>query len=198
MLDLTRWKNKKRIPGAKTLEPRIKILAACFGIFAFFIIAKLFDFQVLKFEFYAALASDQHDVYKTLFPERGSIYVKDKGSSILAAEENLYPLAINKDYNLVYSQPKYLDKSPEEVAAALAPLLEPDEAKREEYIKELAAKLAKPEDPYEPLKHRVEDSTAELINNLQLKGIKTSKETFRYYPEKNIGANILGYVGFAE
>ena len=198
MLDLTRWKNKKKIPGTKSLEPRIRFMAICAAVFGLLIIGKLFDFQVLKFEFYAALASDQYDVYQKLFPERGTIYVKDKGSSILAAEENLYPLAINRDYNLVYSQPKYLDKSPEEIAGLIAPILEPDEKKREEFKQELIAKLSKSEDPYEPLKHKVEDSQSEQINNLQLKGIKTSKETFRYYPENNIGANVLGYVGFAD
>lgn len=198
MLDLTRWKNRKKVPGSKSLEPRIKFFAICLVFFGLLIIGKLFDFQVLKFDFYAALASDQQDVYQKLFPSRGSIYVKDKGSSILAAEENLYPLAINKDYNLVYSQPKYLEKSPEEIAGLLAPILEPDEAKRPQLISDLVAKLSKKDDPYEPLMHKVEDSEAEMINNLKLKGIKISKETFRYYPENNIGSNILGYVGFAD
>lgn len=198
MLDLTRWKNKKKVPGSKQLEPRVKFLAACFAVFGLLIIGKLFDFQVLKFDFYAALASDQHEVYRTLFPERGSIYVKDKGSSILAAEENLYPLAINKDYNLVYSQPKFLEKTPEEVAGLLVPILQPDESKRAELLVEFIAKLSKADDPYEPLMHKVEDSQAELIKNLKLTGIKISKETFRYYPEKNIGSDILGYVGFAD
>lgn len=198
MLDLTRWKNRKKVPGTKSLEPRVRAMAICFGVFGVLIIGKLFDFQVLKFDFYDALASDQHDVYQTLFPERGSIYVKDKGSSILAADENLYPLAINKDYNLVYGQPKYLEKSPEEIAGLIASILEPDEAKREEFTKELIAKLAKSDDPYEPLRHKVEDSQAEQIKNLQIKGIKISKETYRFYPENNIGANILGYVGFAD
>src|SRR4030042_6323178 len=191
MLDLTRWKNKKKIIGQRELEPRIKMLAICLALSALFVIGKLFDLQVLKFDFYAALASDQHEVYKKLFPERGSIYVKDKGSSILASEENLYPLAINKDYNLVYAQPKFLDKDPLEIAKQLAPLLEMKE-------EDLLAKLAKEGDPYEPLKHKVEDSQAEVINNLKIAGIKTTKETFRFYPEKNIGANVLGYVGFAD
>ena len=198
MLDLTRWKNRKRIPGAKSLEPRIRLMAVCFAVFGLLIIGKLFDFQVLKFDFYDALASDQHDVYQTLFPDRGSIYVKDKGSSILAADENLYPLAINKDYNLVYGQPKFLDKSPEEIAGLIAPILEPDETKREAFKQKLVTILSKSDDPYEPIMHKVETSLAEQINNLKIKGIKTSKETFRYYPEKNVGANILGYVGFAD
>jgi len=167
----------------------MKILVYFFILFALLIMAKLFDFQVLKFDFYAALASDQHEIYKKLFPERGSIYLKDKELSILSNQESLYPIALNKDYNLVYSQPRYLDKSPEEIAKILAPLLEMTEA-------DLIDKLGKKDDPYEPLKHKVEDSVAENIKNLNLTGIKIAKETYRYYPEKNIGANVIGYVGF--
>jgi cell division protein FtsI/penicillin-binding protein 2 len=153
------------------------------------IIGKLFDFQVLKFDFYSALASDQHEIYQKLFPERGSIYIKDKKDPIFDPEENLFPLAINKDYNLVYAQPVYLKQSPQEIAKLLTPILEVSE-------EELISKLSKENDPYEPLKHKVEDSQAELVKNLNLEGIKIAKETFRYYPEKDIGANVLGFVGF--
>ena len=189
MWDLTRWKRKKKIPGQKQFEPRIKIMAYIFILAGLLILGKLFDFQVLKFEFYAALASDQHEIYKQLFAERGSIYIKDKSDPIFNNQGNLYPLAINKDYNIVYAQPKYLEKTPEEIAAILAPLLQMS-------AEELIPKLVKKDDPYEPLKHKVEDSLAEEIKNLNIKGIQIAKETFRFYPEKNIGANVLGYVGF--
>jgi len=181
-------KRKKRFLAAEKSDPRIKKIAYFFILFAILIMAKLFDFQVLKFDFYSALASDQHEIYKKLFPERGSIYLKDKELSILTKQEDLYPVALNKDYNLIYAQPKFLDKSPEEMAKILAPLLELKE-------EDLVIKLNKKDDPYEPLKHKVEDSLAENIINLNLTGIKAVKETFRFYPEKNIGANVLGFVG---
>lgn len=196
MWDLTRYKKKKKYSLDKKFEPRVKFLTACFVVFALVIIAKLFDFQVLKFDFYYALASDQHEIYQKLFPERGAIYLKDEAGSALSRQESLYPLAINKDYNLLYAQPKFLDKSPDEIAGLLAPILEPDQAKQEELKKELTDKLSKKDDPYEPLRHKVEDSQIEMINNLNLQGIKAAKETFRYYPEKNIGANVLGFVGY--
>ena len=180
---------KNKYAPKRITDPRMKFLAYLFIFFALLIIGKLFDFQVLKFDFYAALASDQHDIYKTLFPERGSIYLRDKEFSILTNQESLYPIALNKDYNLIYAQPKYLDRAPEELAKILAPILEMKE-------EELIDKLGKKDDPYEPLKHKVEDSVAENIKNLNLTGIKVAKETYRYYPEKNIGADVIGYVGF--
>jgi len=187
MMFLNRHKNKY---AHKTkIEPRLRFLFYVFVLGGILIMAKLFDFQILKFDFYYALASDQQDIYKRLFPERGPIYLEDKEFSALNNHEMLYPVAINKDYNLVYAQPKYLDKSPEEVAKLLAPLLQMKE-------EDLIAKLAKKDDPYEPLMHKVEDGLAETIKNLNIAGIKTVRETYRYYPEKNIGANVLGFVGF--
>jgi len=183
------FKSKNKYSPEKKFDPRMRVLLWVFGIFALLIMVKLFDFQVLKFDFYAALASDQHDIYQKLFPNRGAIYLKDKEFSIISGQESLYPVAINKDYNLIYAQPKFLDKSPEEIAKLIAPILElPEDG--------LISKLGKKDDPYEPLKHKVEDSQAEKIKNLNLAGIKVSQETFRYYPEKDIGANVLGYVGF--
>src|SRR4030042_6152720 len=177
-------KNNKQKP----LEKRMKLLVYCFILVAILMIAILFDFQVLKFDFYAALASDQHEIYQKLFPERGTIYLEDKELSVLTNQDNLYPVALNKDYNLVYAQPKYLESAPEEIAKALAPFLEMSE-------EELLSRLNKSDDPYEPLKHKVEDSVAENIRNLEIKGIKITKETFRYYPEKNIGSSVYGFVG---
>ncbi len=198
MWDLTRYKKKKKFSPEKQFEPRVKFMAYLFLIFALLIIVKLFDFQVLKFDFYYALASDQHEIYQKIFPNRGSIYLKDQTLSALSKQESLYPLAINKDYNLVYAQPKFIDKNPEEIAELLLPILEPDEEKQEGFKKGLIAKLSKKDDPYEPLKHKVEDSHVAMIKNLEITGIKSSKETFRFYPEKNIGANVLGFVGFGE
>jgi cell division protein FtsI/penicillin-binding protein 2 len=196
MIDLTRWKRKKKYKLEKRFEPRLKIVTWAFLIFAVLIGLRLFDFQIIKFDFYYALASDQHEIYRKLFPERGSIFLKDKAGSILTKQESLYPIAINKDYNLVYAQPKFIEDEPEYIADKLAPILEPDEEKQEGFKNGLIVQLSKSDDPYEPLRHRVEDSQLEMIENLNITGIKSIKETFRYYPEKNIGSNVLGFVSF--
>jgi len=196
MIDLTRWKRKKSFHRNNKFEPRIKFLAAVFACLSFLIIIKLFDFQILKFDFYYALASDQHEIYQQLFPQRGSIYLKDKTLSLLTRQESLYPIAINKDYNLVYAQPRHMNKDPLEVADLLAPILEPDLEKQEAFKEQLIFRLSKKESAYEPLKQKVEDSKVEMIKELNITGIKSTKETFRFYPEKNICANVLGFVGF--
>jgi len=197
IIDLTRWNKKKKYKLEKKIEPRMRYVTWAFLIFAVLIVAKLFDFQVLKFNFYYALASDQHEIYQKLFPERGSIYLRDKASSIIMKQENLYPLAINKDYYLIYAQPKFMDLSVEEAADKLTPILEPDQEKQDAFHDEILAKFSKTDDPYEPLRHRVEESEALMIDQMEIKGIRSIKETFRYYPEKNIGANVLGFVNFA-
>ena len=87
MWDLTRYKRKKKYSVTKQFEPRINLLVGIFTIFAILIIVKLFDFQVLKFDFYYALASDQHEIYKKIFPDRGSVYLQDQTLILLINHE---------------------------------------------------------------------------------------------------------------
>jgi len=194
MWDLTRFKKKKNFNPKKKIEPRIKFLIFVFVIFGLLIIGRLFNFQVLKYGYYSALASDQHEIYRKLFAERGTIYMIDKMGSKLNKHEVLYSVAINKDFNLVYAQPKYIEKSAQEIAEALTPILEPDPEKQEGFKKIILEKLNKTDDPYEELKDRVEDSQVEMIEQLQFAGIKSIKKSSRYYPENNLAAQVLGFV----
>ncbi len=86
---------KEKFYNREKKDKRLILLVYFFSFCTLLIIGKLFDFQVLKFDFYSALASDQHDIYQKLFPERGSIYIKDKGDPIFNEEENLYPLKMS-------------------------------------------------------------------------------------------------------
>lgn len=174
--------------GRQHRDIRMRILNWIFGLIVFLIIFRLFDLQLINHGYYEALASDQHEIYKSLFPKRGEIFVKDQYVYNGEAQENLYPLAMNKEYNLVYAQPKYIS-DPTVTAQQLAPLLAMDEAR-------LLEILNKKDDPYEPLKHKVEDQVASQIMELNLSGIKTAPENYRYYPEKNTGAQILGFMGY--
>ncbi len=56
-------------------------------------------------------------------------------------------------------------------------------------------KLRKEDDPYEPLKHRVTDEEREQIENYEFAGIMFTTEITRYYPEKDTGSQVIGFVG---
>ncbi len=167
-------------------------------------IARLFMLQVLDRKFYQALATEQRDVYRELFPERGEILLQEKSASMEA------PLATNKDLYLVYADPRLIE-NPKQAAEKLAPLLriesrnkkaellpaaqhESSALDKDEY-QQLLDRLSKKDDPYEPLKHGVEESVVEEIGKLQLAGIDTVREPVRYYPLHTIGAHISGFVG---
>lgn len=171
-------------------DNRIKYLSFVFMGIAFIIVLKLFNLQILQYSFYAALASDQHEIYKKLFPDRGQILIKNKIQYLGQENDDYYPLALNKEYFLIFAQPKDI-KDPENVSNILEPILEIPK-------NELLSKLSLKDDPYEPLKKKVSKETVDKIKNLSIKGIGYTTEMYRYYPENNIGSNVLGFLGFKD
>lgn len=175
-------KKNSRNKQKKPLD-RLSVLTIVIFIFATLIVIRLGDIQILQHPFYEVLAEGQHSLSEKLIPKRGEIYVRDK-----LTLDKLYPLAANKDYSLVYVMPKMV-KDPEAVAKALASILEMEE-------KEILPRLTKQDDLYEPIKHQVPDEKVEEIKKYNFAGIEFQIESYRLYPEKNIGAHILGFYGF--
>ncbi len=144
------------------------------------IVARLFSLQIIRHGFYTALAQDQHEVLAKLIPRRGEIFIQEKNNI-------WHPLAVNRDFKTVFLSPKeVIDKN--EIAQKLAPLVEMAEDK-------ILEKLKDPEDPYEPLKSKLDDEIAEKINNLNLKGVHLTPESWRWYPQGNLAANVTGFMG---
>lgn len=174
----------QRISQKKTPKyDRLSILSMAIVVFSSLIIVRLADLQIFQHSFYSALAAGQHELSEKLLPKRGEIFVKD-----YKAPDKLYPLAVNKDYVFVYAEPSRV-ADPGAAARLLAPLLEMEEV-------DILARLSKANDLYEPLKHQVPDDKVEQIQGLKLKGIEFQNESYRFYPEKNIGAHILGFLGY--
>ncbi|MFA6254690.1 MAG: penicillin-binding protein 2 [Patescibacteria group bacterium] len=162
-------------------EKRLLILVGFIFVFGLIIILRLFSLQVLQNSFYLALASDKQEVYKNLFPVRGSIYTNEQGE--------LYPLVTNRDYYLVFAEPVKIE-SPKKIVDSITPILD----LKEEEWKDLLGRLAKTNDPYEPIKHKVTKQQMEQIKALNLTGIGFSPESYRFYPETGIGGHIFGFV----
>jgi len=164
---------------------RTLFLLAVIFLFGLIIIFRLFDLQVRQNSFYTRLASKSHEVYQDLFPERGEIYTREK--------DQLYPLVANRDYFLVYAEPVKIDKSPGEIVDAITPVLNLAEAE----WKDLLGRLAKKDDPYEPIKHKVTKQQVEQLEALNLAGIGFLPESYRFYPESGIGGHLFGFVSDA-
>lgn len=163
---------------------RIRLLIIFIAIFFFIILFRIFQVQVIKHNFYSALAQDQHEFFENIFPKRGEIFIKD------AYSDNVYPLAVNKEFNLVYAVPVNIEDK-RETAKKLFEVLGMKEDKVFNIIN-------KENDPYEIVKHKVCDEIADKIKNENIPGIAVTSEMLRYYPGDYLAANVVGFLGYKE
>ncbi|HBB36428.1 MAG: peptidoglycan glycosyltransferase, cell division protein FtsI (penicillin-binding protein 3) [Candidatus Moranbacteria bacterium GW2011_GWC1_45_18] len=174
---------KKNFAAQKTgsLKTNFRIYVLVVFIFATagIVVFRLYTLQVLAHSYYQELASDQHKVFDDLVPRRGEILVKDT--------DGYYPVAVNKELNLVFAVPREVE-NPEETARQIAPILELDEW-------EIEDKLDQPGVWYAVLKHKVDERKAEEIREKGLKGIYFSPENERFYPGGTFASQIVGFVG---
>jgi len=167
---------------------RLYLLALFLILVGLTLVFRLFSLQILRHDFYKELAVNQYQTHKILFPERGEIFIKDRfyGND---PSSHLFPLAVNREWTMVYAVPKEIEDK-KEVVKLLAPLLAMEE-------EELRRKINKKNDPYEPLKHKLSPEIAEKIEKLDIKGIRLIPEDWRYYPANNLASHVLGFVGFS-
>jgi len=196
----------------KGINLRLKVVFFLFFVAVAAIVQRLFVLQIKEHDYYAAMASDQHEIFQKLNPERGDIYVKN--DLFFNNKDNaLYPLATNVSKYLLFAVPKEItdDKAVLQKLAELFNLrqerlteddkkkLSIEEQKSEEekfaLFDDWQKKISKKDDPYEPLKHLVDESQIEQIKSWAIKGLRWSRETARFYPEKNSGSTLLGFVG---
>lgn len=258
MRDWKRKKTKTSLPG----NNRIIFLMSIVFLLVAVIIGKLAYLQVAKKEHYSSLADRQHKASRKIAPKRGQIFINDAIKSSLG-ENQLYPIATNKDYATVFVVPKDIesattaaealyeifnkekvaqeietefalrdDKNINERLSDLKLLLTEKEReekrtqilaayewlrssqeeidqrnlekelmirrKKEELISGYLAVLDKKDDPYELIARKVDDTTLQKVKDLSMKGLSYEMEPYRYYPEGNSGAHILGFVGYGE
>jgi len=168
---------------------RFYIVVFFIGLIFAIIISRLFYLQILRHDFYKALADNQQQIFQTIYPIRGEIFMKDRYTDS-DSRSSLFPVALNKDLSLVYAVPKDIEDK-EETVRKLSPLLEIDG----EILKE---RINKPDDPYEPLKSKISDETAQKIKDLNLEGIFLKSESWRYFPANKLACHLIGFVGFQE
>ncbi|MFA6027980.1 MAG: penicillin-binding protein 2 [Patescibacteria group bacterium] len=177
-----------KIKKAPAAADRLKVLCAIFFIVGGIIIMRLAYVQVWQHNFYAALASQNHDLYKDLFPNRGEIYVRDPLSA-----ESTYKIAANQDLAVVYANPWLIENS-EQAVKDLAPLLG---MSQDELNKKLEPKMLDNDrkDTYEVLKRRVSDYEKKAIEDLKIEGVDFTSEAWRYYPNAEYTAHLTGFLG---
>ncbi|MCK4592098.1 penicillin-binding protein 2 [Candidatus Parcubacteria bacterium] len=177
-------KNFSRLRGKNDFVFRIYVLIGLVVIVFCVISFRLFQIQVIKHDFYKALAQNQHEFFQKTVPKRGEIFIKDLYS------EKLYPLAVNKELNIIYAVPKNIEDK-KEVSDRLSGILDIESEKIFNIIN-------KKNDPYEVIKNKITNDIAEKIRNENIAGIGTAPEIVRYYPGNYLASNIVGFLGYRE
>lgn len=178
-------KAKRKAKKASGADSRMQFLTTAIFLLFAIIFLRLCQLQVFKHGFYSAMAQGQHELYTKIVPQRGGIFLKDDSSG------GLYSVAVNKELNLVYAVPRSTKESDR---ASIAKKLS---EKLEMSYDEIYAKINKPGDSYEVLKHKVSDEVAALIEKEDMDGVGIAPESFRYYPGGELAANVIGFVGYS-
>lgn len=247
---------------------RLRFLRVILLISACVIIARLISLQIFEAKTYNALAETQHELYETLVPRRGSVYVTDRG------DDTWYPVATVAPRAFVYADPRkvtdpvvlgltlariiglegleeyerldtlrklresgqyeaaqaiedllteeardlFLIEQAEELAKNPPPPPEIDPVTGEEIAPEASAlpempsldlealwntneiarlitRLAKTDDPYEPVARNVSQEKIELIEALNEPALAYIFEDARSYPEIGFGGQVIGFLG---
>lgn len=147
------------------------------------ITVRFFSLQVLSHEFYKGLAENQHQISKTLVPNRGEITVHERSTG------KTVPVVTNIQKDLVYAVPHEIEDQ-ERVAADLAAVLGIGS-------REILEKISNTERKWVPLKKELPESVSLAVREKKLKGIYLQPETFRFYPEKTFASHVLGFLGYS-
>ncbi len=99
---------KKDFSFVKENNNRINIIMAIIFLFGGAIIFRLFNLQVMQYDHYLAMASGQQQVSSSLDPKRGRIFFQDSAKK---SGDNLYPIATNKDFALIYTVPSHVKQA---------------------------------------------------------------------------------------
>jgi cell division protein FtsI (penicillin-binding protein 3) len=152
------------------------VVAGFGAVWVLLIAGRLYDLQVLRYEHYANKAERQQQRVVTLDPPRGTIY-----------DAQGRELAVSIQVDSVYAVPPEV-ADPAATAAALARAV-PD-LDRGKLARQLAG-----DREFVWVVRKLDPPVAEKVRALKLKGLYFVPESKRYYPMKELAAQVLGYVG---
>ena len=157
---------------------RLMFLALSVITWALIIALRLLYLQVIERKEFLKLSARQSERTIKLDPRRGSILDRDGA-----------PLALSVEAESIYAVPQDID-DPERTTTVLSRILGLDAAAR----RDLLAKLQKPS-AFEWVRRKVDPVTATDVRSLQLDGIGLLREARRYYPQRELASQVVGWVG---
>ncbi|PYM57773.1 MAG: penicillin-binding protein, partial [Candidatus Rokuibacteriota bacterium] len=154
---------------------RALVLTAVLVMVLAAVVVRLAYLQLYRHEELARLAERQYSKTIPLRPQRGPIF-----------DRNGSALAVSAEVESVFALPgRIADRA--QVAAALAPRL----GERPRDIEE----RLQGDRPFVWVKRKIPPVAAQGIRALRLPGVGTLPESLRFYPSRELGAHLLGFVG---
>ncbi len=108
------WRGNRQKNFSPNIGPRLRLFVALIFLLLGAIIYRLYFLQIVQGDWYSELASNQHQISSLLQPARGKIMLHEK----LNGQDQLYPLATNKEFAFLYAVPKDI-KDPRALAEKL-------------------------------------------------------------------------------
>lgn len=162
---------------AKKGRPRILAILVL-AIMAVFVV-RLFYLQIIRHDYYVAMANREQLKQLVIPAERGEIYAMDGDQPI--------KLVLNQAVYTVFADPKIVDQADKIVET----IHKVAGGNARDNLDEL---LANKDSRYQILATKITRKQAEMIKKKNLKGIGFQEETQRVYPEGNLAAQTLGFV----
>jgi cell division protein FtsI (penicillin-binding protein 3) len=161
------------------MKSRLKVAAAALVLWVVGIELRLIVLQVFQHDEMVARAERQQMRTVTAPAKRGEIF-----------DRNGRLLAYSVDADTIYAVPTEIG-NPATTAAAVCEALDDCTRKSRE---ELTDRLSQPRE-FVYVKRRVTPLQAKRVAALELDGIGFRRESKRFYPNRELAANLLGYVG---
>ena len=152
------------------------IFLSCLLCFCFvLVLGRMFQLQVLKKEQRYKLAAQQQNVQIPFVPKRGTIY-DSRGNE----------LAVSIEVDSVYADARKVTEV-EKTARELAAILEIDRQELKQRLKNHRS--------FEWVQRKISPKEVEQIKALRLSGVSFLKENRRFYPNSQLAAHLVGFVG---
>src|ERR1700734_500358 len=178
-----------RMRGATTRtalmnQRRFWLVCLFFLLWTLAITARLFWLQLIRHNDYVERAQKQQQRTFEVAPRRGILY-----------DRNMRELAMTVQVDSIYAVPLELsDKDKEADAGILASIVHSDPADSQTSVQEIVKRLDDGHG-FAWIARRVTPEIATRVRALNLKGVYFQKEFERFYPNSEIAAQVLGYVG---
>ena len=161
---------------------RFWLVCGFFLFWAFAIATRLFWLQIIRHNDYVERAEKQQQRTFEVAPRRGVLY-----------DRNMHELAMTVQVDSIYAVPSEIDdqKGAARTLAAIVHTDPEDKLSREDQI---AHRLEEGRN-FAWVARRVTSEVATRVRALNMKGIYFQNEFQRFYPDNQIAAQVLGYVG---